>query len=519
MRSRLQGSRARPQRARHARRSGHGSSWHPGVLYDSLPAAARPATARAIAAQAGRLAHRLKSSTILSSPSCSGICSGGSARGRESDPPRGERRAWARLGRQAAGSRGGQPTSTAGCWRQGAGAGGLAAGRLPTPLPSHPHPRPTIFPATPHLGLPPQQCLGLGDVGPPAGGVVRSVLHPDKLQGVVVCVACVAWLGGLEQSLAGAGLGGTEQARHAHWRAAAARPAARLSGGQAPPPPHTPHTYAPTDQSPLPPGTPHRATAPPPPPRVPPSPTSACGLTTFFTISASSTMVNSPGLPMLKGPMWSSLSMTRTMPVWCWRGVWCVLVWCVLEWCCAGVVFVGVMWAWQEGGEVAPGCQQAVATRATCRRRLAQQRRGPRPELAPPQPPTRAHTTSVANPAPPSASPSIRSDTYWKERVCLPSPNSVSGSFFRACLGARQAGRARQAWGGWCGAGCRRVMRPVVADMADHRCTSSSLALPRSPSGEWSLSHTQLCPGAGSRASSRRPPHLRHKVGHHASVV
>ena len=261
MRSRLQGSRARPQRARHARRSGHGSSWHPGVLYDSLPAAARPATARAIAAQAGRLAHRLKSSTILSSPSCSGICSGGSARGRESDPPRGERRAWARLGRQAAGSRGGQPTSTAGCWRQGAGAGGLAAGRLPTPLPSHPHPRPTIFPATPHLGLPPQQCLGLGDVGPPAGGVVRSVLHPDKLQGVVVCVACVAWLGGLEQSLAGAGLGGTEQARHAHWRAAAARPAARLSGGQAPPPtPHPTHvcTHRPIAAPPRHPASRHR---------------------------------------------------------------------------------------------------------------------------------------------------------------------------------------------------------------------------------------------------------------------
>ena len=128
--------------------------------------------------------------------------------------------------------------------------------------------------------------------------------------------------------------------------------------------------------------------------------TSALGLTTFFTISASSTMVNSPawgrrrvgsavacgaalrrgwacvqqrhnplhahththtgkhatlrcptrspiasrapGLPMLKGPMWSSLSITRTMP-------------------------------------------------------------------------------------------SIRSDTYWKLRVCWPSPNSVSGSFFSAC--------------------------------------------------------------------------------------
>ena len=29
--------------------------------------------------------------------------------------------------------------------------------------------------------------------------------------------------------------------------------------------------------------------------------------------------------------------------------------------------------------------------------------------------------------------PSMRSETYWKERVCLPSPNSVSGSFFSAC--------------------------------------------------------------------------------------
>ena len=123
-----------------------------------------------------------------------------------------------------------------------------------------------------------------------------------------------------------------------------------------------------------------------------------------------------PGLPTLKGPRWSLLSITATMP--------------------GGREGVCAM---REGGDEVgrEGCE---------RRTLPSPRPAPEAPLCrPPAPLTPPpHTRSLQCP-----SPRMRSVTYWKERVCLPSPNSVSGSPLSACVrGARACVCVRAVWRG-----------------------------------------------------------------------
>jgi hypothetical protein len=191
--------------------------------------------------------YRLKSSTILSRPSWSAIC-GRREAGRRADP-----------GRRATPQQRPQTSRAPPGWLRDARL--LTSHRAfplrararapPPPKKNNQHtdtPQIATIPSTTlprtHLGLPAQQRLGLGDVGPPAGGVVRRVLHPHQLR------RARAW--------AAAG----RMSERALRCAAKARGVGAAGPGVA--------------------GLPAAAL------------TSALGFTTFFTTSASSIMVNSP---------------------------------------------------------------------------------------------------------------------------------------------------------------------------------------------------------------------------------
>lgn len=143
-----------------------------------------------------------------------------------------------------------------------------------------------------------------------------------------------------------------------------------------------------------------------------------------------------PGLPTLKGPMWSSLSITRTMPEA--RGKRQPIRQAMSSWMHAGA-------AWCTPIEQALGQVPAgVVPLLLLQNPSTAHTHSPSTSLEPSshkQPDTTrlpaALSTTKANQGcqPTPGSPSIRSDTNWKDRVCLPSPNSVSGSFFSAWKG------------------------------------------------------------------------------------
>lgn len=118
-------------------------------------------------------------------------------------------------------------------------------------------------------------------------------------------------------------------------------------------------------------------------------------------------------------------------------------------------------------------------------------------------------------------SPSIRSDTNWKERVCLPSPNIVSGSFFSAW---GQEGGIREQGGALTSSksgsktrylhlgGSAQETASCHAPKLSLGCTQLEAAQPQSqprPHNGTAL----LCKCRNAR------PHLRHKVGHDTAVV